>query len=313
MSIDILLPTYNGSKYIRILLDSLFGQTYTDWHLYVRDDHSKDDTLQILEEYRQRYPEKMTILDNGNKNIGINKGFSFLLSQSKSEYACFCDQDDKWMADKLQVSINAIKELEAEIPDKPCLVYSDLTMVDEELHIIAESRWKADKIKPHYLSVGKLLMQNPVNGCVMIMNRRLVELAHPVPEDALWFDHWVSVVAAAAGKVRHIPRPTIYYRIHEFNASRGENRVTRTDEEDQVLRKLSNKNFNAYFSRLEKQARAVQTRIKEHGYNDPKRHRVISDFLRINDSNAITKRWIMWKHRMFKHTWASTAKWFLRI
>lgn len=311
--IDILLPTYNGSKYIRVLLDSLLAQTHTNWHLYVRDDFSKDNTIEIVKEYIANHPNKITLIDNGGKNIGINKGFSTLLKISTAPYACFCDQDDKWMEDKLEVSLDAMLKLEKKLPNKPCLVYSNLCMVDDELNVIAESRWKADFIKPHYLSLAKLLIQNPINGCVMIMNKRLVEVAQPIHPDALWFDHWVALVAAAAGKVEFIDRTTIYYRIHEFNASRGENRVTRTDEEDQLTRKLSNKNFKEYYKQLENQAVAVEDRIKEHGYDSKKSLTVLSDFLSIKKVNPFKRRWILLKHRMFKHRWRTTLKWFLRI
>ena len=311
--IDILLPTYNGSKYISVLLDSLFDQTFQDWHLYVRDDHSKDNTVAIIEEYSKRYPGKITLLDDGLGNLGIDKNFSTLLATSKAPYACFCDQDDQWMKDKLEVSLNAIQKLEKEVPNKPCLVYSNLQMVDENLNVIAESRWKEDNIKPHYLSLGKLLMQNPINGCVMIMNRRLVDLANPVPKEALWFDHWVSVVAAAAGKVDYIDRTTINYRIHEYNASRGENRVTKTEEEDQLSRKLNNKNFVEYYARLKEQALAVKKRISENGYDNPKADNTIYAFTTLKEMNPISRRWVMIKNGFFKHTWAATFKWLLRI
>lgn len=311
--IDILLPTYNGSKYIRVLLDSLFNQTIQDWHLYIRDDHSKDDTIAIIQEYCDRYPGKITLLDDGLGNLGIDKNFSTLLAISKAAYACFCDQDDQWMPDKLEVSLQAIQKLEKKVPNKPCLVYSNLQMVDENLNVIAESRWEEDNIKPHYVSLSKLLMQNPINGCVMIMNRRLVEMANPVPPEALWFDHWVSVVAAAAGKVDYIDRTTINYRIHEYNASRGENRVTKTKEEDQLSRKLNNRNFKEYYARLTEQAIAVKKRIEEYGYSNPAATKTINAFVSLKQKNPVNRRWIMVKNGFFKHTWASTFKWLLRI
>lgn len=312
-SIDILLPTYNGAKYIRILLDSLLAQTHTDWHLYVRDDNSKDDTVSIVNEYIHQHPGKITLLDNGGVNIGINQGFSTLLQTSNAPYACFCDQDDKWMEDKLEVSLKGIQKLEKKLPNKPCLVYSDLCMVDNEMNVIAKSRWEEDKVKPHYLSLAKLLVQNPINGCVTIMNRKLIDLAKPVHSDALWFDHWVALMAAAAGKIELINRTTIFYRIHEFNASRGENRITKTDEESQLSRKLSNQNFNEYFHKLELQAIAVQNRLKEKGYNDEKSQEVLNDFLSIKKVNPIKRRWIMLKHGIFKHSWLTTIKWLIRV
>lgn len=190
--IDILLPTYNGAKYIRVLLDSLLAQTHTNWHLFIRDDNSKDDTLAIVKEYMELHSDKITLLDNEGKNIGINSGFSTLLSISTAPYACFCDQDDQWMEDKLEVSLEAMQILEQQLPEKPCLVFSDLCVVDENLKVIALSKWKKDKLKPHYNTLPKLLVQNMINGCVMMMNRKLVEIAHPVPKDCLPTDQFLD-------------------------------------------------------------------------------------------------------------------------
>ena len=311
--IDILMPTYNGSKYIRVLLDSLFHQTFTDWHLFVRDDHSKDDTISIIEEYSARYPGKITLIDDGLGNLGINKNFSSLLGVSKSNYACFCDQDDQWMPDKLEVSFKAMQRLEQKMNGKPCLIYSDLCLVNQDLVVINESLWKHDSLKPHYITLNKLLVQNIINGCVMMMNRPLVKLAFPVPPNALWFDHWVSLIAAASGKIEFINRTTINYRLHEFNSSRGDNRITKTDEEDQLIKKISNKNFINYFSKLEDQAIAVKERmINRKAINDASLT-TIDTFTTLRQRNLVSRKWNLIKNGFFKHSRKGTLKWLARI
>ena len=55
----VLLATYNGEKYINEMVDSIIAQDYTDWHLILSDDSSSDSTPQILEDYAQKYPEKI--------------------------------------------------------------------------------------------------------------------------------------------------------------------------------------------------------------------------------------------------------------
>ena len=63
MKVAILLATYNGEKYLRAQLDSLYAQSYRDWKLYVNDDGSTDGTLTILQEYAQSY---------GNIDLQVN-------------------------------------------------------------------------------------------------------------------------------------------------------------------------------------------------------------------------------------------------
>ncbi len=311
--IDILLPTYNGSKYIRVLLDSLLDQTYTDWHLFVRDDHSKDDTVAIVNEYALKFPGKITLLDDGLGNLGINKNFSTLLGISKADYACFCDQDDKWMPDKLEISLAGIQKLEKEIPNKPCLFFSNLCLVDDELNVIHESHWEHENLNPDYITLNKLLVQSPINGCVMIMNRSLIELANPVPPEAMWFDHWVSTLAGATGKLGYIDRTTIWYRIHDNNASRGENRVTKTKDEDQLKRKITNKNFKVYFEKLENQAKAVKKRMLERGLRNTQSEQLIDTFVNLRKQNPVARKLQMVKHGFFKHSAKGTLKWLIRI
>ena len=61
--IAILMATYNGEKYLREQIDSLFAQTCQDWHLYVHDDGSKDGTIAILREYAEKNPQNITLMD----------------------------------------------------------------------------------------------------------------------------------------------------------------------------------------------------------------------------------------------------------
>lgn len=64
MELAILMATYNGGRYIREQIDSIINQTYNGWHLYIRDDGSNDNTLAIINEYRQKYENITLIQDN---------------------------------------------------------------------------------------------------------------------------------------------------------------------------------------------------------------------------------------------------------
>ena len=68
--IAVLLATYNGGKYIWEQLESLFQQSCKQFHLYVRDDGSSDDTMKIVEEFRQKYSNRVTILKDSQKHRG---------------------------------------------------------------------------------------------------------------------------------------------------------------------------------------------------------------------------------------------------
>ena len=94
--IAILMATYNGAKYLREQIDSLLAQTCQDWHLFIHDDGSSDDTMSIVNQYIETHPDKITILDYPSQG-GACKNFLSMLEQVDSSYYTFCDQDDVWL------------------------------------------------------------------------------------------------------------------------------------------------------------------------------------------------------------------------
>ena len=123
--IAVLLATYNGGKYIWEQLESLFQQSCKQFHLYVRDDGSSDDTMKIVEQFHEMFPDRVTILKDSQKHRGAAKSFMYLLENVDSEYYMFCDQDDIWLPEKIEKTFARMKEIEAEsvrkgwLPDPP--------------------------------------------------------------------------------------------------------------------------------------------------------------------------------------------------
>ena len=111
-AIDILLATCNGALYLPEQLDSLLAQTCRGWRLLVRDDGSSDGTREILENYRSRHPDVIMIIPGEGQNLGACGNFSCLLEQSDAPYIMFCDQDDVWLPDKIEITLTAMRELE---------------------------------------------------------------------------------------------------------------------------------------------------------------------------------------------------------
>ena len=68
--IAVLLATYNGARFLKEQLESLFRQSCDDFLLYVRDDGSTDDTLTIVEEFRQKFPDRIVVVDGDEKHVG---------------------------------------------------------------------------------------------------------------------------------------------------------------------------------------------------------------------------------------------------
>ena len=106
--IAILMATYNGEKYLGEQIDSILAQSYQDWHLYIHDDGSRDNTAAILRQYATDYSEKITILDYPSQG-GACRNFLSMLEKVDAPYYMFSDQDDIWLHEKIEIEFKKIK------------------------------------------------------------------------------------------------------------------------------------------------------------------------------------------------------------
>lgn len=225
--IAILLSTYNSSKYLRELLDSIINQTITNWTLFIRDDGSTDSTLQIIQEYYLKNPEKITLISDNIKKQGAGKSFMHLLSIVDAQYYMFCDHDDIWLPAKIEKTISKLNEIELLKKEEPILIFTDMKVVDENLNIINKSMWNFQKTKPEYSkNIYTHAVSNSVSGCTMMINRKAKELAFPYPQEAFMHDWWITLKIAYYGTVDYVNEATVLYRQHSENVI-GAKRLTK--------------------------------------------------------------------------------------
>ncbi len=231
----ILLATYNGENFIKEQLNSLYSQTCKDWTLYVHDDGSTDNTATVLREFSLGN-SNMTIMDY--PKMGNPKdNFMSMLEKVDADYYLFCDQDDRWVSDKIEKEMNHIHLLEEKNPGKPVLVFSDLYVADRRLNILSNSMWEHGGIRPELLkdfSLGGAFQY--VTGCTMMFNRKAKEcIIYPAPK-ATMHDTWaVLCILRQGGIVSAVYKPLVYYRQHGDNTLGASNRSHR-----RLIHKLRN-------------------------------------------------------------------------
>lgn len=218
MTIDILLSTYNGELYLEELLQSLKDQTCSDWKLVIRDDGSTDRTPEILNAFRKKEQGKVIIIEDEHQSLGPMKSYETLLHRSDGNYIMFCDQDDVWMKDKIQRTFDKMREIERQNSESPALVFSDLTVTDKDMNVLHPSLWKYTKVNPENVNnIYRLMVNNPVVGCTVMINKAVKPMVLPIPEQAVMHDWWIALNVAANGKVGFVPGPTLLYRVHGRN------------------------------------------------------------------------------------------------
>ena len=214
----ILLATYNGEIYIREQIDSILAQTDTDWVLYIHDDGSKDQTMEVVKEYVDKYPEQIIVVE-GAPTGGAKSNFFYLFHQVEAPFYMCCDQDDVWLPEKIEITRKEMENLIRGDEDKPALVFTELGVVDGELNVIAENMRDYQGLDCKNVRLNRALIQNVVTGCTMMVNRVLRDEMTKITEytDVLMHDWWATLVAVRFGKVSFIEQPTILYRQHGNN------------------------------------------------------------------------------------------------
>ena len=306
INIQILLATYNGSRYLGGFLDSLVGQSCQEWSLLVRDDGSTDDTPALLQKWSARLGDRIAILPESGHNMGAVGNFSRLLAASTAPYVMFADQDDVWNPDKISLTLAAMFRREEKTgSSRPILVHTDLHIVDDSLETVAPSHWKHQGLVPERgASLGRVLMENTVWGCTSMLNRSLANLTGEIPVEARFHDWWIALVAAAFGETVPLPVQTINWRRHGASYSEI------TNQSEVILRTLTG--VRAMSDRLAKLLEENRPRVRLFlgRYRDRlQRDQIaaIEAFLMLPSIGFVERRRAVLRHRLFFTSRTRTA------
>lgn len=214
-TVAVLMSTYNGEKYIREQLNSIFYQENVLVRLFVRDDGSTDGTVGILNDYAKRHPVEI-FLDG--ENVYPGESFMRLVYKCAEEpgidYYAFADQDDIWLPQKLSAAVKKIEEIDMNIP----ILYGS----NQFIYINGKYRGRRYK-EPQPIDLISHMTKNTIAGCTFVFNKSLARLIADAgrPDSRIiryrLHDAWVMLVAISCGKVIYDESSYILYRIHENN------------------------------------------------------------------------------------------------
>lgn len=217
--VQVLMAVYNGSAFLREQIDSIINQSYTNWELLVSDDGSEDTSLELIHEYCDRDPRIHLCLEG--KRYGSAKAHFMALTRiANAPYIMYADQDDVWDEDKIELTLNALKQQGKDEQKLPLLACTDLRVVDVNLKPIHPSMLKYSNMDASTLDFGYFLASCIATGCTIAINQPLLKLLQKECEidSIIMHDWWASLVASAFGKVIYLNRQTISYRQHHNNS-----------------------------------------------------------------------------------------------
>lgn len=204
--ISIVLCTFNGERYLRQQLDSIFNQSLPAREVIVQDDGSTDHTMDILHEYAARFPRMKVYVNEGRH--GINSNFFSAMSRASCPWIALSDQDDIWEKTKLEHQAHAIGN------HLLCSGRS-VPFSDEGFPVTTDLR------DPNYDAL-RVAYLGALPGHTFLFRR---ELLHFLPDGAscpYLYDWQLQLIAACAESIVYLPETLVHFRRHRDAATATE-------------------------------------------------------------------------------------------
>lgn len=205
--VSICCIAYNHAPYISETLEGFLSQQTTFlYEIIICDDASTDETPQIIAEYVQKYPSKITFIKNvANKfSKGVHPIAADVLPLAQGKYIALCEGDDYWIStDKLQVQVEFLEKNEDFSGSAhPCLKL----FADGSTALFRQSA------KTVY-TLSDLLGKRPFHTASFLF-RASVLRQNPLPVEFVSYDKALFLLIALKGKIRYLDSLKAIYRIH---------------------------------------------------------------------------------------------------
>lgn len=241
LTVSIVIPTFQHSRYISACLDSLLLQTYTKWEALIINNFSTDNTLEIINSYQEKKFKVYNFRNNGVIAASRNKG----IAEATGDVIAFIDSDDFWYPNKLSVCMNNIYQ-------GADIIFHDMDMYDEG-GVSLRKRMKGKYLRrPVFESL--MISTNPIINSSVLVKKDVVQKVNglSVQPDLVTvedFDLWLKI-SRVTENFLYIPR------------SMGGYRVTNTIKDfspDRTMKIISV--YNAYLPFLKDRKRKNSERI----------------------------------------------------
>jgi glycosyltransferase involved in cell wall biosynthesis len=207
---SILLPTFNGERYLPSQIESILAQTWSDFELLIVDDGSTDATPGIITEFAGR-DDRIRVFPS-YENRGQKSRLLELLTQARGQLIAVSDQDDVWDARKLEWLVPALQT--------SALAYGRSELINEHGKCLNRTLLQANRAIPLSSDRLALLFRPQVSGHAMLARRDVME--PQVFHSAAPYDWLISIVAEFSRGIIYREESMVFHRLHETNLSNRE-------------------------------------------------------------------------------------------
>lgn len=210
--VSIIMPVYNAGSYLSLALNSVLNQTYENFEIIVIDDASTDNSFQILKGYKEKFPQKITLVRN-KRNMGVAYSSNKAIDIAKGDFIARMDSDDLMFQDRLENQVNFL----VNSPDH-IFVGGQVVEISEGGEFLGERKYPLDNE-----SIYKMffIFMSVLQGASMINKKKL-------PKDFTWYRSDLRVAEDMDlffrlfkyGKFANLQNLVLSYRRHPFSISR---------------------------------------------------------------------------------------------
>lgn len=209
-TIAIAITTYNGAAYIRQQLQSLLDQTLKNFKVYIRDDHSTDNTVQIIQNFISQHHLTNWKLAVNITNLGWKINFWQLITNIKSDYLFIADQDDIWHPQKIAILLRFMQQ-DPKIKLLACQ-HTPFKLVPR-----TQIRLTINK-NPQKVALTTLAQDIGCPGCTYLIDTSLIAACQQVWTVDQPYDFTLWTYAVLSGSAYYLPQSLQYWRIHTDSA-----------------------------------------------------------------------------------------------
>ncbi len=217
-TVDVIIPAFNGAKYLPAALESVASQTFDDWRILLVDDGSTDNTAEVVDPFLERFGSRMTYIKQNNR--GLPAARNTAIRASTGEFLALLDADDVWLPCRLSESVKTLKER-----PQAGLAYGLITSIDQDGNpgktFLGNPRYAEGHIAPH------IYMKKVDLPCPTITFRRqcldeigIFDETMRATEDR---DLWLRI--ALRYEVAFVPKVLAYYRVSPNSMSTDTQRM----------------------------------------------------------------------------------------
>tara|TARA_B000000557_G_scaffold221593_1_gene190022 strand:- start:349 stop:1251 length:903 start_codon:yes stop_codon:yes gene_type:complete len=210
--VSIVVPTYNHSIYLKRALESIINQTYENWEVIVIDNHSTDNTFEVVANFKNNRIKYLKVHNKGiiaiSRNIGIKS--------ANGEWIAFLDSDDWWTRDKLEICIQSINE-------KVDFIYHDLEIIANNSRIFSRKKIKSRKLKKPVL-IDLLTEGNAIGNSSVFVRKKFLDEINGIDESkelvaAEDYNTWLRI-AKLTDQFVYLKKRLGYYLVHDQSVSK---------------------------------------------------------------------------------------------